>query len=263
MMMTKHTNRYIKALVFGLPLILISAYTSAAPLEAIQKEGEKKIVEADKSQKKIDTIVEGAQDRLIQYRSLLKQIEGLKTYNEQLSTQIASQEDLIRRFEESISQVALIERQMSPLISKMIDSLEEFVELDLPFHMTERRERLAFINENLLAADIDVAEKYRQIIEAYQIENEYGRKIDSYHDIVTLDGVEKEVDVLRVGRIAMVCQTKDTKISAKWDNKSKSWTVLDNTAYRNPIRQGIKMAKKQASIGILTLPIISPEVAAQ
>jgi len=249
----------MKTFVLGLPLLLISGYTPAAPLEAIQKEGDKKIVEADKSQKKIDIIVEGAQGRLIQYRSLIKQVEGLKTYNVQLNTQITSQEDLIKKFDESISQVALIERQMSPLVSKMADSLEEFIELDLPFHMTERRERIAFIHENLLAADIDVAEKFRQIIEAYQIENEYGRKIDSYHDIVTLDGVEREVDVLRVGRIAMVCQTKDTRVSANWDNESKTWGVLDNVTYRNPIREGIKMAKKQASIGILTLPIDSPE----
>jgi len=67
--------------------------------------------------------------------------------------------------------------------------------------------------------------------------------------------------VLRVGRIAMVCQTKDTTTSARWDNDKKAWDVLDNVIYRNAIRNGIKMAKKQASIDILTLPIAAPEVA--
>lgn len=248
-------------LIFGLPFLLVSTQVFAAKLNEVQQVGEKKLVEAEKSQKKIDKIVEGAQERLIQYRSLLKQIEGLKAYNEQLSTQVASQEDLIRRFGESITQVALIERQMSPLVEKMADSLEEFVELDLPFNVTERRERMAFIHENLVAADIDVAEKFRQVIEAYQIENEYGRKIDSFQDIVNLSGAEREVDVLRVGRIAMVCQTKDTRTSASWNNDSKTWEVLDNVSYRNAIRQGIKMAKKQASIDILTLPVTAPEVA--
>ena len=75
----------------------------------------------------------------------------------------------------------------------------------------------------------------------------YGRKIDTYQDIVTLNGNDQEVDVLRVGRIAMVCQTKDTRTSAHWDNDNKAWAVLDNVTYRNAIRQGIKMAKKQAS----------------
>ncbi|MEQ8427811.1 MAG: DUF3450 domain-containing protein [Gammaproteobacteria bacterium] len=242
-------------------LTSLSLSTLAADLEKVQQVGEQKVEESKKSQEKIDKIVEGAQERLIQYRSLLKQIEGLKTYNNQLTTQVTSQQDLIERFDESISQVALIERQMSPLVEKMADSLEAFIELDIPFHYEERRERMAFIRDNLMSADIDVAEKFRQVIEAYQIENEYGRKIDSYQDIITIDGTEHEVDVLRVGRIAMVSQTKDTLISARWNNDSRKWEVLDNVTYRNAIRNGIKMAKKQASIDIVKLPISAPEVA--
>ena len=233
----------------------------AQSLQQVQQEGEKKLVEAEQSQKRIDKIVEGAQERLIQYRALLKQIEGLKAYNEQLTTQVASQDDLITRFDNSITQVSLIERQMAPLVDKMANSLEQFVELDLPFNTAERQERMAFIKENLVAADVDVAEKFRQVIEAYQIENEYGRKIDSFQDIVTLDGTEREVDVLRVGRVAMVCQTKDTTISARWNHVGDAWEVLDNVTYRNSISNGIKMAKKQASINILTLPIAAPEAA--
>lgn len=257
--MIKHQHFLIGLTVFS--LWSVSTNMLAAKLDEMQQVGEKKLAEARQSQKKIDVIVEGAQERLIQYRSLLKQIEGLKTYNRQLATQVASQENLIQRFDQSIAQVSLIERQMSPLVEKMTASLERFVELDLPFDVTERQERMVFIRENLVAADIDVAEKFRQIIEAYQIENEYGRKIDSYQDIVELDGIEQEVDVLRVGRIALVCQTKDTLTSARWNNGSKTWELLDNVSYRNAIRNGIKIAKKQASIDILKLPIAAVEVA--
>ena len=258
--MNRSTFIWLRNVIFGITFVFLSNGTLAAKLDEAQQVGEKKLVEAEKSQKKIDKIVEGAQERLIQYRSLLKQIEGLEAYNEQLSTQVAGQENLISRFDASISQVALIERQMAPLVEKMAASLQDFIELDLPFHSEERQERMAFIQDNLTAADIDVAEKFRQVIEAYQIENEYGRKIDTFQDIVTLNGTEQEVNVLRVGRIAMVCQTKDTRTSATWNNEKKAWDVLDNVTYRNAIRQGIKMAKKQASINILTLPIAVPEV---
>ncbi len=258
--MTKLIDHYIKH-IFLIFSTVFFINTSAANLEQVQATGEQKLKEAEISQKNIDKIVEGAQERLIRYRALLKQIEGLQAYNQQLATQVASQEDLITRFDESIAQVALIERQMLPLVTKMTNSLEDFVGLDLPFHIEERQERLAFIRDNLAAADVDVAEKFRQVIEAYQIENEYGRKIDSYQAIVPLNGSQQEVDVLRIGRTAMVCQTKDTKTSARWNNKNKNWELLDNVVYRNAIRQGIKMAKKQASINILTLPITAPEEA--
>lgn len=255
----KYTNAF-KSVVM---LLSFSIFAQAATLEQVQNEGEKKLLEAEQSQKKIDKVVEGAQERLIQYRSLLKQIEGLEQYNQQLSTQVASQEDLIQRFDLSINQFSLIERQMLPLVTKMAESLALFVELDLPFHIEERQERIAFINESIHAANIDVAEKFRQVIEAYQIENEYGRKIDSYQDIVELNGAEQEVDVLRIGRVAMVCQTKDTQISARWDNDQKNWIVLDNATYRNAIRKGIKVAKKQTPIDILTLPVSAPKSVAQ
>ena len=257
--MTLPTGYLARSLAISALLAWVSTNSFAQSLEQIQQEGEKKLVEAEQSQKRIDKIVEGAQERLIQYQALQKQIEGLKAYNEQLSTQVASQEDLITRFDNSITQVSLIERQMAPLVSRMAESLEQFVEIDLPFNTDERQERMAFIKENLVAADIDVAEKFRQVIEAYQIENEYGRKIDSFQDIVNLDGNEYEVDVLRIGRIAMVCQTKDTTSSATWNRDTNSWDVLDNVTYRNAIRNGIKMAKKQASINILSLPIAAPE----
>ncbi|MCH8163756.1 MAG: DUF3450 family protein, partial [Proteobacteria bacterium] len=92
-------------LIVGLPSLLVSIQVFGAELDEVQQVGEKKLVAAEQSQIKIDKIVEGAQERLIQYRSLLKQIEGLKIYNEQLSTQVASQENLIIRFDESITQV--------------------------------------------------------------------------------------------------------------------------------------------------------------
>jgi len=259
--MIKELNLYTRVLLISFPIIFMAGNASSAVLDEVQQVGEKKMSEAVKSQEKIDKIVEGAQERLIQYRSLLKQIEGLEAYNEQLSTQVAGQLNLIARFDASISQVALIERQMAPLVEKMAASLQDFIELDLPFDFEERQERMAFIQDNLAAADIDVAEKFRQVIEAYQIENTYGRKIDTYQDIVTLNGTEQDVNVLRVGRIAMVCQTKDATTSARWDNDNRTWEVLDNVTYRNAIRNGIKMAKKQASINILTLPIAAPEVA--
>ncbi len=259
--MIKELNLYTRVLLISFPIIFMAGNASSAVLDEVQQVGEKKMSEAVKSQEKIDKIVEGAQERLIQYRSLLKQIEGLEAYNEQLSTQVAGQLNLIARFDASISQVALIERQMTPLVEKMAASLQDFIALDLPFDFEERQERMAFIQDNLAAADIDVAEKFRQVIEAYQIENTYGRKIDTYQDIVTINGTEQVVNVLRVGRIAMVCQTKDARTSASWNNDSKTWDVLDNVTYRNAIRNGIKMAKKQASIDILTLPIAAPEVA--
>ena len=231
---------------------------SYAQLEDVVKTGEAKVIDAQKSQAKVDKIVDSSQARLVEYRTLLKQVDGLKVYNNQLSTQIDSQLALIEKFENSTAQVALIERQMLPLIMKMVESLGEFVDIDLPFHEQERAERILFLEENIEKSEVDISEKFRQVLEVYQIENEYGRKMDSYSQIITINGQEHDVNILRVGRIAMVAQTKDTKLSAVFDKTTKTWVELDNGTYRNSIKNGIKMANKQASIGVMTLPISAP-----
>ena len=130
--MIKELNLYTRVLLISFPILFMVGNASSAVLDEVQQVGDEKMGESVKSQKKIDKIGEGAQERLIQYRSLLKQIEGLEAYNEQLSTQVAGQLNLIARFDASISQVALIERQMAPLVEKMAASLQDFIELDLP-----------------------------------------------------------------------------------------------------------------------------------
>ncbi len=239
-------------------VLAISATASFAQLNDVVKTGVAKVKDAQKSQARVDKIVDSSQARLVEYRSLLKQVDGLKVYNKQLSTQITSQEQLIEKFAESTAQVAIIERQMLPLIMKMVDGLGKFVELDLPFHEQERAERMMFIQDNIGRADVDISEKFRQVLEVYQIENEYGRKIDSYSAIINVEGKDVEVDVLRIGRVALVAQTKDTKLSAAYDKASKKWIALDNSTYRNSIKNGIKMSKKQATISMLKLPIPAP-----
>ncbi len=242
-----------------LAIVLVVATTSSfAQLEGVVTTGAAKVKDAQKSQARVDKIVDSSQARLVEYRSLLKQVDGLKVYNQQLSTQIESQMQLITKFESSTAQVALIERQMLPLIIKMVASLKEFVDLDLPFHEQERAERILFLEENIEKSEVDISEKFRQVLEVYQIENEYGRKMDSYSAIITINGQEQDVNILRVGRVSLVAQTKDTKLSAVYDKATKTWIELDNTTYRNSIKNGIKMANKQASIGVMNLPISAP-----
>ena len=239
-------------------LFVQSNWVFSSNLEAVQQVGLQKIAEGIKSQQAIEGIVTGNQDRLLHYRSLLKQIEGLRAYNQQLTTQIDAQNKLLERFDRSIAQAALIGRQMLPLIQKMTTSLAKFIELDMPFNLVERRERMAGISASLLSADIDVAEKFRQVLEAYQIENEYGRKVDSYQAIIELNGKQQVVDILRVGRIALLCQSKDKKTNCRWNANDRKWQIIENARYRTAIDQGIKMAKKQAPIDILTLPVSAP-----
>ena len=109
-------------------------------------------------------------------------------------------------------------------------------------------------------SDVSVAEKFRKVMEAFQIENEYGRTIESYKGSLEVGGASREVEFLRVGRTALLYQTIDAEIFGMWDQEQAAWVPL-SAEYRNQIRNGIKMAHKQIAPNLLTLPISAPEVA--
>ncbi|WP_439134605.1 DUF3450 domain-containing protein [Pseudomaricurvus sp.] len=230
-------------------------------LNSILQTGEQKVKVAQASQQKIDKIAEQTSSLLNDFKVVNKQIEGLRVYNSQLEKQIANQLEVISQLNESIDNVTVMERQIQPLVMKMLDGLEQFVALDVPFHKEEREKRLEMLRNNQERADISVSEKFRQVLEAYKIESEYGRKIDTYEDTLQVDGQEREVNVLRIGRVALMYQTKDTELSGAWDQRQQAWVQVDSGEYRSAILKGIRIAKKQASIDVLKLPVLAPEAA--
>lgn len=259
--MTMHRlkNALIAALVSAGTLAGAAVAVQASTLDQILDVGETKNTAARKSQVKIDRLADETNDLLTDYKTVTKQIDGLKVYNARLQRQIDNQITRIGEIDNSIDQVTVIQRQMTPLVIRMIDGLEKFVELDVPFHMDEREQRVAFLRANLDRSDVTVAEKFRQVLEAYKIESEYGRKIDAYKGSVEIGGVERDVNFFRVGRVALLYQTTDTEVSGAWDQASRSWVSLERGEYRNAIMKGLRIARKEASIDLLNLPIAAPE----
>ena len=259
MTMHRFKNIVIAALVAAGTLTGMAASVQASTLDSVLNVGEAKTKAARDSQAKIDRLADETRDLLSDYKTVTKQIDGLKVYNSRLQRQIDNQTLRITEIDDSIDQVTIISRQMTPLAIRMIDGLESFVELDVPFHLEERMQRIAFLRANLDRSDVSIAEKFRQVLEAYKIENEYGRKIDAYKGSIEIDGVERDVNFLRVGRISFLYQTTDTEMSGAWDQASRSWVPLSRGEYRNAIMKGLRIARKEASIDLMNLPVAAPE----
>ena len=82
---------------------------------------------------------------------------------------------------------------------------------------------------------------------------EYGRTIETYEDAIVLDGEEKVVNILRIGRLALLYQLKDQSEAGIWDTETNEWVKVDG--YRIPIRDGIRMASKTAPLDLLSVPV--------
>jgi hypothetical protein len=213
---------------------------------------------AQESQQRIDQVVKKTRSLEDQYKAALKEIEGLKVYNTLLGLQVENQNIKIEDLIESIDQVEVINRQIIPIMTQMIDGLDQFVALDVPFLLEQRQDRVTNLRELMERDDVSVAEKFRKVTEAYQIENDYGNTIESYKANLTIDGAKREVDFLRVGRVALLYQSQDAKLSGAWDQNSRQWQALGNE-YKNQIKFGLQVAKKQVAPDLVLIPVHAPE----
>jgi hypothetical protein len=213
--------------------------------------------EAVEVQKRIDVISDETDTLLGQYRTTLKQIDSINEYNAQIIKLIAAQETEMASLSQQVGGVQSVGRSVTPLMIRMVEAIEQFVALDVPFLIEERSERIATMRTTMERADVTTPEKFRQIMEAYQIENEYGRTIEAYRATLQIGDKETTVDFLRFGRIALVYQSLDETLSGRWDQETRSWVALDGS-FRSALRAGLKIARKQTAPDLINLPLPAP-----
>ncbi|MCG8588168.1 MAG: DUF3450 domain-containing protein [Proteobacteria bacterium] len=206
------------------------------------------------SQQRIDGLSDQTDKALAEYRSVLKQIEALRRYNSQLEELIQSQKAEMASLRNQIDNVTVVGRQVTPLMQDMLEALDAFVAADVPFLPGERRLRVAGLKELMARSDVTDAEKYRRVMEAYQIENEFGRTIEAYSGELEWDDGTRTVDFLRIGRVALLYRTRDGNEIGAWDQANQVWVQLPG-AYRSAVRQGLRIARKQAAPDLIEIPV--------
>ena len=237
--------------------LMVTGSVAAQTVDQILRAGQQRLDFAQQSQERINGIVEGTRSLEDQYRSINKEIDGLRVYNRLMEAQTQGQAAVLEDIALSIDQVDVINRQIFPLMERMIDGLESFVSLDVPFLMVERRNRVVNLNDIMARSDVSVAEKFRKVIEAYQIENEYGSSSEWYEETFDIgDGVSRQYNVLRIGRIGLYAQSDDGRVTARWDMNEKRWT--EDSSARSEIRKGMRMARQLIAPEIIVIPVSHP-----
>ncbi|MCY4338494.1 MAG: DUF3450 domain-containing protein [Gammaproteobacteria bacterium] len=236
-----------------------SAVSAQDQIEQVVGEGLARNQDAVESQQRIDATAGETEKLASRYRRELKVIDGLKVYNALLQKQVDDQNQEKLTIRESIDEIAVVERQIFPLMLRMANALEQFVELDRPFHLEERRKRVADLKAYIGDAGISAAEKLRLVLEAYRIETSYGSDLDEYSEVLEINGQERPVNILRFGRMVLVYQTDDGKENGVWDQATRQWAPLEAPEFRNYIRQGLKIARKQLPPDIFILPVSAAE----
>ena len=214
-----------------LALLLTATALSSLPVFAANVNDSLKVVTktsqtAITSQKRIDSMAIQTQKMLEEYQQILRQTEYQDTYNVQLEQLKVDQEAEITLLNNQLDEINITQLRIVPLINSMADALEKFVVLDLPFRQEERVSGVILLKQQLRNPSLSVPDKYRVLLEAFQIENDYGRSVESYRDTLMVNGENLSVKFLRIGRVALYYQTLEGLTSGYWNTQERRWDTL-------------------------------------
>ena len=202
------------------------------------------------SQQRVNGLDDQTKQMLERYRAATWQAQQLNVYAQQLE-EIANQQEAEKAsLQRQLTEMDNTDREIMPLMLRMLDSLDKFVSMDLPFLRQERQERIASLKRLMADPEANTSEKFKRILEAFQIEADYGRTLGV--ERAEVDG--KVADVLHVGRVALFYLSIDGDAAGRWDANSGKWETLDH-GYVKSVRQGMRIAREQTAADLLTLPM--------
>ncbi|WP_084182834.1 DUF3450 family protein [Nevskia soli] len=217
---------------------------------------------AGAAQQQINQLDDQTRALLERYRAALWQTQQLNVYVQQIGPLLATQDGDRAALQQQLQQFGSSSHDLTPLLLRMLDSLDRFVALDLPFLQQERRERVGALKRLMGDAGTPQAEKYRRMLEAYKIEADYGRSFGAERMQLQLGGGTKVVDVLHLGRVALYYLSLDGAEAGCWDAQAKQWIGISGR-YRSAIREGLKIAHETAAPEVLVLPVPAATAAAK
>ena len=206
------------------------------------------------AQAKIDKLDTESKRLTNEYKDTIVEYEILNKYDNQLERITISQAEEIANISKQIEDLDETNKYVLPLLERMIVTLRDLIDIEVPFLMDERIARLEELEDILFKANFSTAEKFRKIYEAYQIENEYGRTIEAYSGSISVDGVNLAAQFFRLGRLNLYYMTPDGDETGYWDKNQNKWIHLGGK-YSDEIDSALKIAYKQAPPDFINLPV--------
>ncbi|MCG9561196.1 DUF3450 domain-containing protein [Vibrio chagasii] len=239
----------------ALAISLVATSSMANSLDQAQSIQNKTNNASASSQKVIDKSSQATLMLQAEIERLQEEVKNLEIYHDHLAALVESQNKEAQSIEEQIEEIKYTRQGVVPLMYKMIDELEVLIAEDVPISESPRLERVERLKSMMVRADVSDAEKYRRILDAYQIEVDYGIKLNSYTSHVTFnEDTSIEVDILHLGRISLIARTLTGTQYWSWNQTQGEWQELDSSM-KAEIDKAFDIARQQAAPSLITLPV--------
>jgi Protein of unknown function (DUF3450) len=236
--------------------VALAPASLAAPVSAQLQEALAAQVQVDRdaaaAQNELNQIRERTQDAAGRAAQASADADSLERFNRQLEEQVRDQEVEVASLDRQLVDIETTNREVQPLMQEMVDTLARFVELDVPFYLEDRTARVENLKNLMPRADVAISEKYRLILEAYQIELDYGQTLEAYEGRLGTGADARTVEFVHLGRVSLMYRTLDGSETGYWDANQKTWVV--DESYAEAVEEAIRVARDDGAPDLLTVP---------
>ncbi len=206
------------------------------------------------TQRQEDIWAQEQEKLLARYRTAREQVEALEKQKQSLEKRDAALREQVAELARRIAESDRLEAGLQTVMEETLERLVAFMEEDLPFLPEERALRIRSLRDTLAHTDTTPGEKLRVLLEALQVEAEYGDTVETYQQRIDVDGESIFADIFRLGRLSIFWMTPDGRRVGEYDRVTDRWVELP-ARYRQSIRMAVEMAAKQRPVELIRLPV--------
>ena len=149
------------------------------------------------------------QELLFKIEAAEQQRDRLRRQNERTTHALAVEQQRIEVQQRRLAETGRLRENLHAWLEGQVQRLEEHLPQGVPFLQEERERRLIDLRAVLADPYAPLYEQFRRVFEALLVEAEYGYSHDVYRDDILLNGEPVQVDLVRIGRLALFYRTLD------------------------------------------------------
>jgi hypothetical protein len=194
------------------------------------------------------------EELIARFEQLQQQQMDMQNHKAALNQHVEATQRRVAAKGKQLADIEQMTRQIKPFLEELVTTVKARIGDDLPFLAAERNQRIDRLERLLTDPDVDISEKYRKVMEAIQVEAEYGFTIEIYQQTITLEGQTMLADIFRLGRLGLYCLSLDRKQGGFFNPADGAWQPL-SAAHKPALHTAIDIAAKRQPVELLILPL--------
>ena len=212
---------------------------------------------ATAAQQEMNSWLEEKEELLQSIQDARLEREHLRYQEKKYLFQVKKEQEILSELDREQQEMERMLFQLEPELAARVDTLESFIQADIPFLKPEREERVTMLQNSLMDHRLPLSVKLQRILEAYLIEAGYGRNVETVIRSIDLNGRERTVRVFRLGRLGLYFLSTDNSTAGRWNRDRATWELLPSSMIRT-LNTAMDICERKRAAEMVNLPVGRP-----